>query len=85
VFGGQFLFGVPMNEHLRYLRKFLQHGILNQMGNALSSRAESSPLVNDDVQVNAETEAHAKLLLKCAESHKEWRKVRNQETKGRWS
>jgi hypothetical protein len=52
-----------MNEHLRYLRQFLQHGILNQMGNALSSRAESSPLMNDDVQVNVETEAHARLSL----------------------
>jgi hypothetical protein len=54
VFGGELFFGLHMNEHLRYLGQFLQHGVLNPMSNAVSfTYGEFS--VNDDVQVNVET------------------------------
>jgi hypothetical protein len=57
VFGGELLFRLDMNEHFRYLGQFLKHGVLHQMGNAVSiTHGEFS--FNDDVQVNVETETH---------------------------
>jgi hypothetical protein len=44
-----------MNEHLRYLGQFLQHGVLNQMSNSVSF-AYGEFSFNNNVQVNVEAD-----------------------------